>query len=88
MLSTVEQRARRECEGVAIWLARILHPLLEVNAIVRVGLDSHPWPAMDAHLTACAPKIDDMLQYEYARSALRLGLGREEQLGTNRSSSA
>ena len=38
---------------------------------------------MDAHLTACAPKIDNMLQYEYARSALRLGLGLEEQLGPN-----
>ena len=32
-------------------------------------------PTMDAHLTARAPKTDHMLQYEYARSAFRLGLG-------------
>ncbi len=46
---------------VAIELAKLTPP-------------NNPSPTMDAHLTARAPKTDHMLQYEYARSAFRLGL--------------
>jgi len=37
----------------------------------------------EGNITLTAPKKPDMLQYEYARSALKLGLKHENQLGTN-----
>jgi hypothetical protein len=68
-------------------------PLIEVAQIKGDG-ETHPllsttdefadyetWDS--SNISGSAPKTDDMLQYEYARSALRLGLELGEGLGVN-----
>jgi hypothetical protein len=68
-------------------------PLYEVTQIKGDG-EAHPMLSPNdefadygtwdkGNLNLSEPKQDDMLQYEYARSALKLGLQLEEQLGTN-----
>lgn len=68
-------------------------PLYEVTQIKGDG-ETHPFLSPNdefadyenwdyANLDMSAVKTDDMLQYEYARSALKLGLQIKERLGTN-----
>ena len=68
-------------------------PIVEVTQIKGDG-ESHPWLSPDdefadfgnwdrADIGARDPKTNDMLQYEYARGALKLGLQYEAELGTN-----
>lgn len=73
---------------------RVRHePLLEVTQIKGDG-EAHPWLSPDdefadfgtwdrADVGGREPKTTDMLQYEYARSALKLGLSHERKLGAN-----
>ncbi len=69
-------------------------PLLEVTQM-KGDSEAHPflspddefadyetWDAGNAS-TPMVPKQDSMLQYEYARSALKLGLAHEDRLGVN-----
>ena len=76
----VQARAKRE-------------PLYEVTQIKGDG-ETHPFLSPDdefadyetwdeGSLDLLTPKTDDMLQYEYAREALKNGLVLEEKLGTN-----
>jgi hypothetical protein len=76
----VEQRAKWE-------------PLYEVTQIKGDG-EAHPFLAKNdefadyetwdqGNLDLSVPKTNDMLQYEYARSALQIGLQLESQLGVN-----
>ena len=74
---------------------RISHePVIEVTQVKGDG-ETHPflspndefanferWDAGNI-ATPVAPKVNSMLQYEYARSALKLGLKLESQLGIN-----
>jgi len=68
-------------------------PLYEVTQIKGDG-ETHPFLSTDdefadyetwdqGNLDLSVPKKDDMLQYEYARSALGIGLQLEKKLGTN-----
>jgi hypothetical protein len=68
-------------------------PLAEVTQIKGDG-ETHPFLSPNdefadyetwdqGNLDLSVPKEDDMLQYEYARSALALGLKLEKELGTN-----
>jgi hypothetical protein len=68
-------------------------PLYEVTQIKGDG-EAHPFLSPNdefadyetwdmGNLNLSAPKTKDMLQYEYARSALKLGLKLEKELGTN-----
>ncbi len=68
-------------------------PLVEVTQIKGDG-EAHPWlsPADEfadfgtwdrADIGGREPKTNDMLQYEYARSALKLGLEYQQNLGAN-----
>jgi hypothetical protein len=68
-------------------------PLYEATQIKGDG-EAHPLLSPDdefadyetwdqGNLDLSAPKEDDMLQYEYARSALQIGLQLEQRLGTN-----
>ncbi len=68
-------------------------PLYEVSQIKGDG-EAHPFLSPNdefadfgtwdkGNLNLSAPKTDDMLKHEYARSALELGLKLEEELGTN-----
>jgi len=68
-------------------------PLYEVTQIKGDG-EAHPFLSPDdefanyeiwdkGDLTGQVPKKNEMLQYEYARSALKLGLQLEKQLGVN-----
>ncbi|MGI9373823.1 MAG: DUF3604 domain-containing protein, partial [Hyphomicrobiales bacterium] len=68
-------------------------PLYEATQIKGDG-EAHPTLSPDdefadyetwdkGNLNLSEAKTDDMLQYEYARSALKLGLKAEEKLGTN-----
>ncbi len=70
-------------------------PIVEVTQIKGDG-ESHPYLSPDDEFAdfenwdkgnlspyAQVPKTDDMLVYEYARSALQLGLQAEQQTGTN-----
>lgn len=73
---------------------RLAHePVVEVTQIKGDG-EAHPWlsPGDEfadfgtwdrADIGARDPKTNDMLQYEYARSALKLGLQYEAALGSN-----
>ncbi len=54
------------------------HPFLSPNDEFA---DFETWDL--GNLNATAPKTEDMLQYEYAREALKNGLMLQEQLGTN-----
>jgi hypothetical protein len=54
------------------------HPFLSPNDEFA---DYETWDV--SNLNFSEPKTDDMLQHEYARSALKLGLELEEELGTN-----
>jgi hypothetical protein len=54
------------------------HPLLSPNDEFA---DYETWDM--GNLDLSSPKEDDMLQYEYARSALQLGLRLEKELGVN-----
>lgn len=76
----VKRRQRRE-------------PLLEVTQVKGDG-EAHPWlsPADEfadfgtwdrGDIGGREPKTNDMLQYEYARSALKLGLAWDAELGAN-----
>jgi hypothetical protein len=79
---------RAYVEGRARW-----EPLYEVTQIKGDG-ETHPFLSPDdefadfetwdrSNVNARVPKTNDMLQHEYARSALRTGLSLEEELGTN-----
>jgi len=68
-------------------------PLYEVTQIKGDG-EAHPFLSPNdefadfenwdkGNLDLSSPKTNDMLEYEYARSALKLGLKHEENLGTN-----
>ncbi len=68
-------------------------PLYEITQI-KGDEESHPFLSADdefadfenwdvANLTGSAPKEDWMLQYEYARSVLKVGLELEKELGVN-----
>jgi hypothetical protein len=68
-------------------------PLYEVTQIKGDG-EAHPFLSPNdefadyetwakGNLDLSVPKQDDMLQYEYARSGLKLGLQLEDKLGTN-----
>jgi hypothetical protein len=68
-------------------------PLIEVAQVKGDG-EAHPLLSTEdefadyetwdtSNLGGSAPKTDDMFQYEYARSALKLGLKLGEQLGVN-----
>jgi len=67
-------------------------PLYEVTQIKGDG-EAHPflspndefadYGTWDKGSFGAEPKVDEMLQHEYARSALKLGLQLEEQLGAN-----
>jgi hypothetical protein len=68
-------------------------PLYEVTQTKGTG-EAHPFLSPNdelanfeiwdkGNLDATVPKADEMLEREYARSALKLGLRLEEQLGTN-----
>lgn len=70
-------------------------PLVEVTQIKGDG-EAHPWLSPDDEFAdfetwdkgnlnpfGQKPKTNDMLQYEYARSALKLGLGQEKKTGVN-----
>ena len=70
-----------------------MEPLVEVTQIKGDG-ESHPFLSPndefadyetwdDANLDGTEVKKNEMLQYEYARSALRIGLQLEEKLGVN-----
>ena len=72
----------------ALW-----EPLYEVTQIKGDG-ETHPFLSMNdefadyetwdqGNLDLSAPKKDEMLQYEYARSALMIGLQLEKELGVN-----
>lgn len=72
----------------ALW-----EPLYEVTQIKGDG-ETHPFLSPNdefadyenwafGNLDLSAPKTDDMLQYEYARSALKMGLKFKKELGTN-----
>jgi hypothetical protein len=54
------------------------HPFLSPNDELA---DYETWDT--ANLNMSVPKTKDMLQYEYGRSALKLGLRLEKELGTN-----
>jgi len=75
-----QERARRE-------------PLVEVTQAKGTG-EAHPFLSTEdefadfelldvSNLQGSAPKTNDMLQYEYAREALKTGLRLETELGTN-----
>ena len=76
----VEQRARWEpmYEVTQIKGDGEAHPLLSPDDVFA---DYETWDAGNLDLSAA--KTDDMLQYEYAREALKNGLLLEERLGTN-----
>jgi hypothetical protein len=76
----VEQRARWEplYEMTQTKGTGEAHPVLSPNDEFA---DFELWDF--GNLDASAPKTPDMLPYEYARSALKLGLGLEAKLGTN-----
>jgi hypothetical protein len=67
-------------------------PLLEVTQM-KGDSEAHPilspedefanYETWDVGNLGGVPKDEEMLQYEYARSALRLGIGLEEKLGAN-----
>jgi hypothetical protein len=68
-------------------------PIMEITQIKGDG-ETHPFLSPDdefadferwdvSNLTGSAPKENWMLQYEYGRSALKVGLELEEKLGTN-----
>ena len=68
-------------------------PLIEVTQIKGDG-ETHPFLSPEdefadfetwdkGNLTGTVPKKDEMLQYEYGRSALKLGLKLEEKTGVN-----
>lgn len=68
-------------------------PIVEVTQIKGDG-ESHPFLSPNdefsgyenwdkANLSMIAPKTDDMLEFEYARSALKNGLKFQEELGSN-----
>jgi hypothetical protein len=70
-----------------------LEPLYEVTQIKGDG-EAHPFLSPNdeyadygtwdlGNLNLSEPKTNDMLQYEYARSALKLGLQLEDKLGVN-----
>jgi len=54
------------------------HPFLSPNDEFA---DYETWDKFNLNMSV--PKTNDMLQYEYARSALKLGLKLEKELGTN-----
>ena len=79
---------RQYAEARAKW-----EPLYEVTQIKGDG-ETHPFLSKNdefadyetwdqGNLDLSVPKEDDMLQYEYARSALQIGLQLEDELGVN-----
>jgi hypothetical protein len=76
----VETRARWEplYEATQIKGDGEAHPFLSPNDEFA---DYETWDKFNLNMSV--PKTKDMLQYEYARSALKLGLKLEKELGTN-----
>jgi hypothetical protein len=93
MFPVVESFTRRNVDQTYARTRAKWEPLYEVTQIKGDG-ETHPFLSPNdefadyetwdqGNLDLSVPKKKDMLQYEYARSALRLGLQLEQKLGIN-----
>lgn len=93
MFPTVDSFTGKPFDGEYAATRAKWEPLYEVTQIKGDG-EAHPFLSPDdefadyetwdkGNLTLSAPKTNDMLQFEYARSALQLGLKLEAALGVN-----
>ncbi len=93
MFPIIESFTGRRVDGTYAQTRAKWEPLYEVTQIKGDG-EAHPYLSPtdefanyetwdQANLDLSVPKKDDMLQYEYARTALQIGLQLEAELGVN-----